>query len=118
MQLIAKLEQLLPIQTGTGKNGTWKKQDIIVLTDEKFPKKVCLSIWGDKIDEKQLVLNNTLQLDFDIESREFNGKWYTDLRVWKVEVLNQKLEQSNVPPIPPITPFVDEDDDELEDLPF
>ena len=118
MQLTATLLQLLPAQSGQSKNGPWKKQDIIVQTDEKFPKKVCLSIWGDKIDEKQLVLNNTLQLDFDIESREFNGKWYTDLRVWKVEVLNQEGEQSNVPPIPPITPFVDEDDEELEDLPF
>lgn len=118
MQLTATLLQLLPIQSGQGKNGPWKKQDIIIETDEKFPKKVCLCIWGDKIDEKQLVLNTTLQLDFDIESREFNGKWYTDLRVWKVEVLNQKGEQSNVPPMPPITPFVDEDDEELEDLPF
>ena len=119
MQLTATLQQLLPIQTGTGKNGTWKKQDIIVQTDEKFPKKVCLSIWGDKIDEKQLIINSILQFDFDIESREFNGKWYTDLRVWKVEVLNHKAEQSNVPTMPPITPFVDDDvDEELDDLPF
>jgi hypothetical protein len=39
MQITAKLTQLLPIQTGTGKNGEWKKQDIIVETDGQYPKR-------------------------------------------------------------------------------
>jgi len=86
MQLSAKLTQLLPIQTGTGKNGEWKKQDIIVETDGQYPKKVCISIWGDKINEGQLQIGNSLQIDFDIESREYNNKWYTDLKAWKIEV--------------------------------
>lgn len=51
MQLTAKLIQLLPLQTGTGKNGDWKKLDIIVETDGQYPKKICVSIWGDKINE-------------------------------------------------------------------
>jgi hypothetical protein len=42
MQLTAKLTQLLPIQTGTGKNGEWKKQDIIVETDDQHNKKYCI----------------------------------------------------------------------------
>lgn len=86
MQLTAKLTQLLPIQTGTGKNGEWKKQDIIVETDGQFPKKVCISIWGDKINEGQLQIGNILKIDFDIESREYNGRWYTDIKAWKIEV--------------------------------
>jgi hypothetical protein len=47
MQFTAKLTQLLPIQTGSGKNGEWKKQDILVETDGQNPKKVCVSIWGN-----------------------------------------------------------------------
>jgi hypothetical protein len=86
MQLTAKLTKLLPIQTGTGKNGEWKKQDIIVETDGQYPKKVCISIWGDKINEGQLQIGNSLQIDFDIESREYNTKWYTDIKAWKIEV--------------------------------
>ena len=88
MQLTAKLTQLLPIQTGTGKNGEWKKQDIIVETDGQYSKKVCISIWGDKINEGQLQIGNLLQIDFDIESREYNSKWYTDIKAWKIEVVN------------------------------
>ena len=95
MQLTAKLIQLLPIQTGTGKNGEWKKQDIIVETDGQYPKKVCISIWGDKINDQQLVVGNSLTIDFDIESREFSGRWYTDLKAWKVDTASQGGIQSN-----------------------
>ena len=86
MQLTAKLAQLFPIQTGTGKNGEWKKQDIIVETDGQYPKKVCISIWGDKINEGQLQIGNLLKIDFEIESRDYNGRWYTDIKAWKIEV--------------------------------
>ncbi|MDI9357974.1 MAG: DUF3127 domain-containing protein [Phycisphaerales bacterium] len=87
MQLTAKLIQVLTMQTGTGKNGTWKKQDIIVETDDKYPKKICVAIWGDKINDSQLQLGNTLKIDFDIESREYNSKWYSDVKAWKIEVV-------------------------------
>ena len=50
MQLIGKLIQMLPLQTGQGKNGQRKKQDIVVETEGQYPKKVCISIWGDKIN--------------------------------------------------------------------
>ena len=86
MQLTAKLIQVLPIQKGNGKNGEWRKQDIIVETEGTYPKKVCVSIWGDKINESQLRVGNNLRIDFDVESREYNGRWYTDVKAWKVEL--------------------------------
>jgi hypothetical protein len=85
MQLTAKLIQLLPLQTGAGKNGQWKKQDIIVETEGQYPKKVCVSIWGDKINESLLKEGSQLTISFDVESREYNGRWYTDVKAWKVE---------------------------------
>lgn len=86
MQLTAKLIQILPLQSGTGKNGQWKKQDIIVETDATYPKKICVSVWGDKIDASQLQPGNVLKIDFDVESREYNSRWYTDVKAWKIEV--------------------------------
>ena len=85
MQLTAKLIQLLPLQTGAGKNGAWKKQDIIVETEGTYPKKVCISIWGDKINESVLKVGSQLSISFDVESREYNGRWYTDVKAWKIE---------------------------------
>ncbi|MDR3061312.1 MAG: DUF3127 domain-containing protein [Dysgonamonadaceae bacterium] len=86
MQLTAKLVQVLPLQTGQGKNGEWRKQDVILETDSQYPRKICVAIWGDRINNSQLVVGNNLTIDFDIESREFNGRWYTDVKAWKVEV--------------------------------
>jgi hypothetical protein len=85
MNIKAKLIQILPMQTGMGKNGQWRKQDIIVETESQYPKKIAVSIWGDKINENQLILGTSLGIDFDIESKEFNGKWYTELRAWRIE---------------------------------
>ena len=115
MQLTAKLTQLLPIQTGTGKNGDWKKQDIIVETDGQYPKKVCISIWGDKIKDGQWQIGNLLQIDFDIESREYNNKWYTDIKAWKIEVAGtstQKIHDNEVNTVD----FIQNSED--EELPF
>jgi hypothetical protein len=48
-ELTGKVLQVLPEQTGTGRNGQWSRQDFIVETQEQFPKKVCFSAWGDKV---------------------------------------------------------------------
>jgi hypothetical protein len=85
MQITAKIIQLLPLQTGTGKNGEWRKQEFIVETDGQYPKKICLSVWGDKIKEDILQVGAKLQFSLEIESREYNGKWYTDVKGWKGE---------------------------------
>ncbi|CAG0963602.1 MAG: DUF3127 domain-containing protein [Bacteroidetes bacterium] len=90
MEITAKLIQLLPLQTGMGKNGEWKKQEFIVETlGSQYPKKICISVWGDKINESVLKEGNELNVSFDVESREYNGRWYTDVKAWKVELAKQ-----------------------------
>ncbi len=115
MQLTAKLIQLLLIQTGTGKNGDWKKQDIIVETDGQYPKKVCISIWGDKINEGQLQIGNLLQIDFDIESREYNNKWYTDIKAWKIELAGTSTQKTPDKEVNTVDSILNSED---EGLPF
>ena len=115
MQLAAKLIQLLPLQTGTGKNGQWKKQDVIVETEATYPKKICVSIWGDKIDAGQLQPGNMLKIDFDVESREFNGRWYTDVKAWKIEAAGTAIAASSSKTTGNIGPENSGNDD---DLPF
>ncbi len=116
MQLTAKLIQLLPMQTGEGKNGQWRKQDIIVETDGTYPKKVCISIWGDKINESALQIGNTLDIEFDVESREYNSRWYTDCKAWKINVAGAA---ASTPP-PPNSSFdaVNQMPPTDDDLPF
>lgn len=119
MELTAKLTQLLPLQTGTGKNGQqWKKQDIIVETDGTYPKKVCISVWGDKINESVLKVGSMLKVSFDVESREYNGRWYTDVKAWKIETAGaSKASSTDAGPID--QPYFEEGQmDSKEDLPF
>jgi hypothetical protein len=118
MQLTAKLIQLLPLQTGTGKNGEWKKQDIIVETEGQFPKKICVSIWGDKADASMLQIGNQLTLSFDVESREYNGRWYTDVKAWKVELAGAA--DYKIPGIPQPSEEFDADNgpSDMDPLPF
>lgn len=121
MQLSARLIQVLDPQTGVGKNGEWKKQEIVVETDGQYPKKICISVWGDKLDNIPLELGVYLNVDFDLESREFNGRWYTDVKAWKVEVAGPGSAPQNEPvnvgfaasPSPSPLPA-----NEKDDLPF
>lgn len=84
MDINGKILQLLPVQTGQGKNGTWKKQEFILETGDTYPKKVCIAVWGDKIDLNSFKPGEAVTVSFDVESREFNGRWYTDVKAWKV----------------------------------
>ncbi|MDF2191185.1 DUF3127 domain-containing protein [Paraflavitalea sp. CAU 1676] len=84
MDISGKVLTLLPLQTGQGKNGTWKKQDFILETADTYPKKVCIAVWGDKIDMRSVVPGAQVTVSFDVESREFNGRWYTDVKAWKI----------------------------------
>ena len=84
MQLNGLLTKLLPLQSGTGNKGEWKKQDIIVETFGENSKKICVSIWGNLINQSQLEIGNAVEIDFTIESREYNGKWYTDIKALKI----------------------------------
>lgn len=87
MELEGKIIQINPLQSGQGKNGTWKKQEFVVETKSQYPKKVCITAWGDKIDQFNLKENQDVKVSIELESREFNSRWYTDVRAWKVENL-------------------------------
>jgi hypothetical protein len=85
MEIQGKITKLLGEQTGTGKNGQWRKREYIIETEDKFPKKICFNLWGERIDQFHLKEGDRVKIFFDLESREFNGRWYTDVKAWKVE---------------------------------
>lgn len=85
MKISGKMILLLPAQTGEGRNGVWKKQNFVIETEDQYPKKVCFSLWGDKFNVESFAIGSTVSVDFDVESREYNGRWYTDLKAWNIE---------------------------------
>ena len=118
MEVKGKVIQLLPLQSGMGKKGPWKKQEFIIETQSQYPKKVCLSVWGDKIDQFGISVGQQLNASVELESREYNGRWYTEARAWKVE----KNSAGTAEGPPPLTdePYVADgnNNNTADDLPF
>jgi len=88
MEIVGKIIQVLPAQEGVSKNtgNPWKIQSYVLETQEQYPRKVCFEIFGeDKIKNNPCQLDDLVTVSFDIESREFNGRWYTSIRAWRVQ---------------------------------
>ncbi len=87
MEIVGKIIQVLPAQEGVGKNGNpWKVQGYVLETQEQYPRKVQFEIFGeDRIKNNPCEIDQIVTVSFDIESREFNGRWYTSIRAWRVQ---------------------------------
>lgn len=91
MEVTGKLTQILPLESGT----TWKKQNIIIENDSYFNTPICFSIFGDKLENSVLTIGNKITVDFEIESKLTNEKWYTNFKIFKLIIFNEKDEVSN-----------------------
>jgi len=87
MDIVGKIIQVLPEQSGTSKAGNpWKSQSYVLETQEQYPRKVCFELFGeDRIKNNPCKIDDVVTVSFDIESREFNGRWYTSIRAWRVQ---------------------------------
>ena len=87
MELEGTLLQKLAVQNGKSAKGDWSKQDFIVeYQDGNFPTKVCLNVWGaDKVKEfERFRPGDKIRVSFSLSSREYNGRWYNDIRAWRI----------------------------------
>lgn len=99
IQVKGKFIQKLPTESGEGRNGRWEKQQFVIETDEQFPKKICIMLWGDKVSMLEKVTEgDVLTVSVNIESREYNSRWYTDLKAWRIE--READEGSSAAPMP------------------
>ncbi|MBR1515396.1 MAG: DUF3127 domain-containing protein [Paludibacteraceae bacterium] len=145
MDIVGKIIQILPLQEGVSKTGNpWKSQSYVLETQEQYPRKVCFELFGeDRIKNNPCNMDDVVTVSFDIESREYNGRWYTSIRAWRVQqgnMLGQGQGQpsqsaqpaaTSVPPAAPAATnsmanpavantaaFDAVSQDETEDLPF
>ena len=85
MEITGRILQILPLQEGTNKNGNpWRKQEFVIETESQYPKKVLIMLWGDKVGQIRLQEGSRITAHIVLESREYNGRWYTEVRAWKV----------------------------------
>ena len=87
MEITGKIIAVLPERGGVSKTGNeWKTQEYVIETHEQYPKKVCFNVFGaDKIAQFNIQAGDEMTVSFDINAREYQGRWYNDIRAWKVE---------------------------------
>lgn len=111
MEIKGKVVNILEIVTGEGKNGQWKKGGFVIQTEGQYPKDIAIDLFNDVLDKCPKV-GEVITAHVNIESREFNGKWYTNIGAWKLEG-NSANPQSTQETQAPITGGAEPDD-----LPF
>ena len=99
MEVKGKIIKKLPIVSGTAKStgNPWKKQDYVLETIEAHPKTIAFDFFGDRADQYNFEVGDEILLSFDIESREYQGRYYTNIRGWKGEKLTNNAAGAEAP---------------------
>ena len=128
MEVKGKIIQKFDLQSGTSKAGNpWKKQNYLLETLDSFPKKIYFDFFGDRADQFPLNVGDMINLSFDIECREYQGRYYTDIRGWKAEKIDATAQAAAPAPTndaPPATapappaPDMNFEQSQEDDLPF
>ncbi len=104
MEINGKVLQMLPMQSGTSQRtgNAWRKQEYVMETYDRFPRKIFFGFFGDAIDQYPIQVGDDIKLSFDIESRSYVGRdgverWSTDVRAWKAEKIDPSQMQMQAP---------------------
>jgi len=125
MEVKGKIIQKLPPLSGTSKSTgkAWNKQEYVLETiGDAYPKQIFFDFFGDRANQYSFEVGDTIVLSFDIESREYNGRWYTNIRGWKGEKVPATTDapadasSAGQAPAPPAPDFSSTSPD--DDLPF
>ena len=124
MELTGKVIAVLEPRGGVSKTGNpWKVQEYVIETHDQYPRKMCFDVFGeDKISQFNIQMGEELTVSFDIDAREWQGRWFNSIRAWKVErVSNQPANSQDVNvPFPPMSsaPVDFSNNDEKDYFPF
>jgi hypothetical protein len=122
MEITGKIMAVLQMRQGTSKatGNEWQSQEYVLETDEQYPKHVCFNVFGsDKISQFAIKDGEVLNVSFDIDAHEYQGRWYNSIRAWKVDrvVENSSADPQQAgapaPQAPQFSPS-----EEADDLPF
>lgn len=113
---------ILPETKGVSAKGEWVSQDFVLKTEENYPKNICFSVFGaSKIKEANIRIGDVVSIGVNLESREFNGRWYTSIKAWSIKKKSEAKQQS-APTPPPSSKtkqnYASTSQDDTDALPF
>lgn len=134
MDLQGKVIAVLPAREGTSARGPWKSQEYVIETHDQYPKKMVFNVFGaDRIEQFAIKAGDELNVSFDIDAHEYNGRWFNNIRAWNVQRVDATVAMAGAPvaaaPVvtpqpapaaPQATPFppAQPEENSTDDLPF
>jgi hypothetical protein len=88
LEIEGKVLLILPEQSGTSAAGkTWVKQELVIETEDQYPKKVCVTGMGEKIVPviKSLTVGQKVTVHINVESKEYQDRWFSNINVWRID---------------------------------
>lgn len=125
MEFEGTVYRILPLTKGTSARGEWQRQDVVFdMQDGNFTRKICVTFLNRPDDVARLKEGAAYRVSVNIESREYNGRWYTDIRAWRLQ--QAQPEAPAAAPVPDLPPFGEEPAfgagnaaaEQADDLPF
>ena len=91
MEIQGKIIAVLPERSGVSQRGNqWRSISYVLETQEQYPKKLAFDVTNDKIDQLNIQFGEILTVQFDINAREYNGRWFNSVNAWNVIRQNQQ----------------------------
>ena len=104
MEITGKIIAVLPAREGVSQRtgNPWKIQEYVIETHDQYPKRCCFNVFGaEKISQFNIQMGEELTVSFDIDAREYQGKYYNDVRAWAV---NRNVQVPGAAPVPGVAP--------------
>lgn len=107
MEIIGTIKEVFEPQSGTSQRGNaYTTQTIVISYGDQYPKTLALTLLTKQVETYGPYLRPGQQLKFffDASSREYNGRFYTECNVWKIESLQAKPQSVQAAPMPAAAP--------------
>lgn len=87
MTFTGNIEQVFDETTIVGKDEKSLKKREFLLTIEtgQFPKSICIEVWNDKVSDENIAIGKQVSVECSIQSREVGGRYFNNIRAWKIE---------------------------------
>lgn len=103
MEATGTIIDILSEESGTTNSGkAWQKQTFAIETEGQYPKKIAIQVWGEKINDlAKFSIGDKITAHINIESREYNGKYYTDIKSYRLDRDSAVTTQATYTPVEP-----------------
>ena len=98
MELQGKVIAVLPARSGVSARGEWKSQSFVIETHDSFPRKMVFDVFGEeRLTRFNIQLGQEVNVSFDIDAHEYNGRWFNNIRAWNVQRVDPNAAQAGAP---------------------